>query len=661
MSVSTVIKPGIRKERCLNKEHSEFIPQPHQENVVNYFINSPHRGLLLYHLLGSGKTCTSILVANKMLEENKIKHVFVLTPGSLRTNWIYEYCNKCGDIQLLRSKFTFITYNYNIFESVKEIDFNDSLIIIDEAHNLINGAKNLSKNPFSLYIQILNSNARILILTATVIFNNTFEWCLLGNLLKDNTFPNIIKSADEVDRFFFDINKDEIMNEENMKGIVSYFAGNMDEFPDVIYNPPIKVLMSPEQDFQYNELAFREDELRKRGPPKRELLYRDPVQYHNRNILFILSQKYIISRSISNIYYPLEKYERSTEEDQKEIGQQLISIDKINYENVFDKVDINEEGKFERKKKKDVLIKDGGWMDKSILENKKLLTYSPKIAAILINIIKNLNSKHVIFSFFIENCGLRFIHNILRMCGIKSVIYSGDVSSEKRQRILNRFNNKNNLHGEKIKVLLLTEAGGEGITLLEVGHIHILESNTVANKVKQVIGRAVRYKSHLRLPKEERVVNVWKYHSYSRGELFVRPPEIGRYADYELSNAILPSSIFCEQVYNIIDENPDAKIPEKIKKLIIEQFKPQKKPSLDNFKDYYNEFIKTGGYKEDFEYNVNIKNLENELKKYLTIGGEFDIQSMDKYLHDRNVDKYEQYQDFYDILIRNSIEKNNLI
>ena len=61
--------------------------------------------------------------------------------------------------------------------------------------------------------------------------------------------------------------------------------------------------------------------------------------------------------------------------------------------------------------------------------------------------------------------------------------------------------------------MLVTDAGAEGITVLECNNIHILESNTKENKTRQAIGRVIRYKSHEKLPKEERYVNVWRYWS----------------------------------------------------------------------------------------------------------------------------------------------------
>jgi hypothetical protein len=60
---------------------------------------------------------------------------------------------------------------------------------------------------------------------------------------------------------------------------------------------------------------------------------------------------------------------------------------------------------------------------------------------------------------------------------------------------------------------LLTEAGIEGITLLEVENVHLLELSTTINKTKQAIGRAVRYKSHSNMPNNRKKVNIWTYNS----------------------------------------------------------------------------------------------------------------------------------------------------
>ena len=62
---------------------------------------TPYRGLLLYHGLGSGKTCTSIAIAEGMKSN---KRVFVLTPASLKMNFFSEM-KKCGDDLYKKNQF----------------------------------------------------------------------------------------------------------------------------------------------------------------------------------------------------------------------------------------------------------------------------------------------------------------------------------------------------------------------------------------------------------------------------------------------------------------------------------------------------------------------------------------------------------------------------
>ena len=66
-----------------------------QQRVVSEYLklHTPYRGLLLYHGIGSGKTCTAIVAAEGLKSEKKI---IVMTPESLTTNFFKEI-KKCGD------------------------------------------------------------------------------------------------------------------------------------------------------------------------------------------------------------------------------------------------------------------------------------------------------------------------------------------------------------------------------------------------------------------------------------------------------------------------------------------------------------------------------------------------------------------------------------
>jgi len=79
---------------CDPAANAEFSLLTHQKIVRDYLnIYTPYRGLLLYHGLGSGKTCSSIAIAEGL---KTYKNVIVMTPASLRRNYIEEM-KKCGD------------------------------------------------------------------------------------------------------------------------------------------------------------------------------------------------------------------------------------------------------------------------------------------------------------------------------------------------------------------------------------------------------------------------------------------------------------------------------------------------------------------------------------------------------------------------------------
>ena len=77
------------------KNSEEFSLMTHQKIVREYLQTfSPYRGLLLFHGLGSGKTCSAIAIA----EGNKhTKRIIIMSPASLHTNF-YEELKKCGDL-----------------------------------------------------------------------------------------------------------------------------------------------------------------------------------------------------------------------------------------------------------------------------------------------------------------------------------------------------------------------------------------------------------------------------------------------------------------------------------------------------------------------------------------------------------------------------------
>ena len=320
---------------CDKDRHPKFTPQQHQKKLLEYFLKkSIYKGLLAFHRLGSGKSCSSILISDEMIKKSQITKVYVLTPGSLRQNFIEEYCEKCGYTpEYLKKYYTFITTNYRVGHILP--NFDNSLVIIDEVHNLINGVKNQSTHATLIYNKLMSSECRILALTGTPVYNYIWEWPLLGNLLKPKTFEDIIRENREIDEHAFltqfNIDKEgnitpkqpKIFNFK-LKGIISYFPGiGGGYYPKVIHEKPIQVQMSPLQDEEYWKKHYQEEKIRKMGMPTNASRIKNPKKYRQDMARYIVATKYIISRSVSNFFYPpqirtLSNYKYDNEESKTE-------------------------------------------------------------------------------------------------------------------------------------------------------------------------------------------------------------------------------------------------------------------------------------------------------------------------------------------------------
>jgi hypothetical protein len=74
----------------------------HQKIVRDYInLYTPYRGLLLFHGLGSGKTCSSIAIAEGL---KSYRQIIVMTPASLKRNYMEEI-KKCGDLLFRKNQF----------------------------------------------------------------------------------------------------------------------------------------------------------------------------------------------------------------------------------------------------------------------------------------------------------------------------------------------------------------------------------------------------------------------------------------------------------------------------------------------------------------------------------------------------------------------------
>ena len=113
------------------------------------------------------------------------------------------------------------------------------------------------------------------------------------------------------------------------------------------------------------------------------------------------------------------------------------------------------------------------------------------------------SGKTLIYTNWLE-FGLKPIENFLESNDMSYASFFGGINMNERLELINRFNN------DEVDVLIITSAGGEGIDLKGVRNIIILDPVWNYAKLKQIIGRGVRYKSHIHLPECDREVNVLK-------------------------------------------------------------------------------------------------------------------------------------------------------
>ena len=99
---------------------------------------------------------------------------------------------------------------------------------------------------------------------------------------------------------------------------------------------------------------------------------------------------------------------------------------------------------------------------------------------------------------------------------IPHATYTGKTSKSERERIVTDFNSG------KLKHLLLSGAGGEGLDLKGTKLLQVLEPHWNDPTIEQVKGRVNRFKSHAHLPPSEREVKIQTYISKPPKTRFLR-------------------------------------------------------------------------------------------------------------------------------------------
>ena len=110
--------------------------------------------------------------------------------------------------------------------------------------------------------------------------------------------------------------------------------------------------------------------------------------------------------------------------------------------------------------------------------------------------------KVVVYSTWIK-FGIELVADNLKAAKIKYQIISGNIQKADRVATIEAYN------ANKLRVILISSAGAEGLDLKETSAVIVLEPFWHQSRIEQVIGRGIRYKSHANLPQEKRFVDVY--------------------------------------------------------------------------------------------------------------------------------------------------------
>ncbi len=242
LDVKDYYKTQIESASC-DAATTEFILQ-NQQKFVSKYINeqTPFRGLLVWHGLGSGKTCAAIAASNTFKKTN----IKLIAPAALINNFKIDY-QKCGDPSYIpfivpegdtkkrekkridckhkdcnpsdtvfnkmeEAKFVYYSSNGNAnnYHPNHKSLFENKLIIIDESQIIINtitnavlqkninntknsdSAKIKSNTPYS-FIRLYDDlrkleKSKFILLSGTPIVNSQLELYILFNIIHGDIF-----------------------------------------------------------------------------------------------------------------------------------------------------------------------------------------------------------------------------------------------------------------------------------------------------------------------------------------------------------------------------------------------------------------------------------------------------------------------------------------
>jgi superfamily II DNA or RNA helicase len=559
----------IQNELCPSKDKNYKL-LPHQIVIRNYLnYNTPYNSVLLYHGMGSGKTASSItiaenykmnisdfnrnktfvLVSGDTIEQNFRKEIHDVEKGynqATFTDYINYFPNDRPDVKQ-RKVDSLIDKNYEIEhyqkltniiskknEELSSSDFkkwikqtySNRVFIIDEVHNLklIDKNEKTIKRYDAVKLIIQNTtNLKLVLLSGTPMGHSVKEIVDLLNLLliNDNKDTIELKTIFKSNLDFTE-NGEELLNKLS-KSYISYVTKeNPYTFPKKLF-PKNSIHIS-------NFINQKFDE-------KFELQYDINSEYKIIPCLMKKKQK--------DNYLKFLNTKKNKVNIQDLIQLQLIKYDfeaealkegkdKIIYDIPFDDF---KEDKIENlstklyqllhniKKSKGTIFIYTNFIDKGVLMIASMLL---KNGISLNNSRKDTSSNELLLS---KNSGFKNkrikpnkktqicykcykTHHPVNDHIFKPMLFDyiiGQTTEEVEKRIHKKFNHADNQDGAELKIIVGSSVLKEGVSFLRVRQLHILEPWHNKSRLEQVIARGIRHCSHKSLKKEDRKVNIFLY------------------------------------------------------------------------------------------------------------------------------------------------------
>lgn len=445
-----------------------FQLQPHQIAVSQLFIKPATPGLLLYFKVGSGKTLASIAaVENLARAENIRRKVLVVGPASLEAN----YMNELRSAGVNPDRYEFMSFQKLHYDANKiRISMKRRNPNVDD--EVVRKKMNEYLNTVGQYVYrrtngVEYRRGKVLVVDEVQNVKNTLGELLTSLLEVSRTaHKRLLLTGTPVVNYPSDMGaylglieprNDELVVKVMKKGVyVPAFEVNFGRTAGVRI-PELDALLKCTTLFYEPSAEIQ----RMHYPTKTEQWVEVPLTVQQMRRHFEIAAEQGTRRDMENI-----NIHNSALEDQKSARMFINAARQIN--NIWG-------------------------------------VYHPKIDAVVAAIIAEVrnNGKCIFYDFFKDSW--KTVRDMLlrrEPALIKLASFTGETPDRERISIVNDYNT------DKLNVLLLSSAGGEGLDLKNTTQMHILQPWWNEEKINQVIGRAVRYKSHTR---GRRHVDVFRY------------------------------------------------------------------------------------------------------------------------------------------------------